>query len=152
MAALASDVFIVDEIRAAQRHGRSVFYLVKWRGYGEHQLTWEPQRNILDKKLVADYENVKAWKWEFQGNDKDAKNGMKAGEWYACSKDVEAALTNHYTAWLEDYKRPSVVSVTRTRVVGGRVSVWDYQVEFSTQILQTNKKNKTVRPLRRIPI
>ena len=34
-------------------------YRVKWLGYSEHSSTWEPEENILDKKLIENFDNEK---------------------------------------------------------------------------------------------
>ncbi|XP_064639773.1 uncharacterized protein LOC135495243 [Lineus longissimus] len=33
-------------------------YLIKWLGYNRHHNTYEPARNILNKQLIADFENT----------------------------------------------------------------------------------------------
>ena len=32
-------------------------YKVKWLGYPEDQSTWEPEENILDKRLIEHFEH-----------------------------------------------------------------------------------------------
>ena len=49
------DVYEVEEIIESRKAGRSTQYLVKWKGYDEP--TWEPQKNILDKNLIKDFQS-----------------------------------------------------------------------------------------------
>jgi hypothetical protein len=41
-----SEVYEVDYILAQQGHGRRRRYLVKWKGFGEWEATWEPIGNL----------------------------------------------------------------------------------------------------------
>ena len=54
------DVFlaekIVDKRRRRGRGRRGWEYLVKWAGYDDSFNTWEPAENILDPKLIDDFE------------------------------------------------------------------------------------------------
>ena len=52
----SSDLFFVDHIcdeRAALRGTKE--YLVRWLGWGAEHDSWEPERNIHDKSLIADF-------------------------------------------------------------------------------------------------
>eukprot|EP00285_Hemiselmis_virescens_P009162 CAMPEP_0173401536 /NCGR_PEP_ID=MMETSP1356-20130122/51187_1 /TAXON_ID=77927 ORGANISM="Hemiselmis virescens, Strain PCC157" /NCGR_SAMPLE_ID=MMETSP1356 /ASSEMBLY_ACC=CAM_ASM_000847 /LENGTH=261 /DNA_ID=CAMNT_0014361689 /DNA_START=39 /DNA_END=822 /DNA_ORIENTATION=+ len=53
-----SDVFLVDRIVDRRELNGQVLYLVKWKGYGMDQSTWEPIKNlnkVMD--LVEEYED-----------------------------------------------------------------------------------------------
>ena len=49
-------VFAAEAItKKRQRKGRTE-YLVKWKGYAPKFSTWEPEENILDPRLIQQYE------------------------------------------------------------------------------------------------
>ncbi|XP_050391061.1 polycomb group protein Pc [Patella vulgata] len=59
---LGERVFQADFIRKKRyRKGRRE-YLVKWKGYSIKHCTWEPENNILDPLLIAEY-NEKRAEW-----------------------------------------------------------------------------------------
>jgi hypothetical protein len=52
-----SDVYEVDYILAKQGSGRRCRYLVKWKGFGQWESTWEPTGNLTDaKQKIREYE------------------------------------------------------------------------------------------------
>ncbi|KAG5448292.1 hypothetical protein CSKR_110457 [Clonorchis sinensis] len=50
-----SDVYRVERLVAKRQNGRRVEYLVKWKNWSEINNTWEPEKNILDKRLIESY-------------------------------------------------------------------------------------------------
>ena len=50
------DVYLVDKVLAKRKRRGKWEYLVKWRGYDESQNTWEPKANILNPKLIDEFE------------------------------------------------------------------------------------------------
>ena len=49
-------VFNAEKIlKRRKRKGRNQ-YLVKWVGYPKNQATWEPEENILDKRLLENFD------------------------------------------------------------------------------------------------
>jgi len=50
----------VEEILAHRRRGRGHQYLVKWKGYGMEENTWEPLSNLWGAKdLVEEFSRRK---------------------------------------------------------------------------------------------
>ena len=47
LAGLGDDVYEFERILARRKRGRGEQLLIKWRGFGEDEATWEPARNIL---------------------------------------------------------------------------------------------------------
>lgn len=50
-------VFTVEKLLRKRKRQGSYEYLVKWRGYTNRYNTWEPESNILDKRLVNSFED-----------------------------------------------------------------------------------------------
>ena len=46
-------------------------YLVKWKDYPSSNNTWEPEKNIIDKRLIETYENKQIEKSSNIGNKED---------------------------------------------------------------------------------
>jgi hypothetical protein len=44
----------VDHVRDSKVFGRTLKYLVRWKGYGEGEDTWEPARNLSNAKAKVD--------------------------------------------------------------------------------------------------
>lgn len=54
---LGEDVHAAERIlKSRKRHGR-LQYLVKWANYPVSQSTWEPEENLLDKRLLEEFHN-----------------------------------------------------------------------------------------------
>ena len=51
-------VYTVEEIINKRSTGGCPEYLVKWEGYPQCENSWEPQRNLMCKKLVDKYEDT----------------------------------------------------------------------------------------------
>ena len=51
------DVYAAERIlKSRKRHGK-LQYLVKWANYPVSQSTWEPEENLLDKRLLEEFRN-----------------------------------------------------------------------------------------------
>jgi transposase InsO family protein len=53
---IGTDVYTVEHLLKKRYRKGTVQYLVKWQGYPHSENTWEPEENIIDKKLIADFE------------------------------------------------------------------------------------------------
>lgn len=62
------NVFAVEKLIKTKQEKGKTFYLVKWKGWSARHNTWEPEENILDEALLADY------------NERQAKIAQKKAE------------------------------------------------------------------------
>ncbi|XP_012936857.1 M-phase phosphoprotein 8 [Aplysia californica] len=60
--AVGDHVFQADYIQKKRHRRGKVEFLVKWKGYSTKQSTWEPESNILDPMLIAEF-NAKRDEW-----------------------------------------------------------------------------------------
>ncbi|CAH8544183.1 unnamed protein product [Schistosoma turkestanicum] len=51
-----SGVYRVEHLVGKRLRGNRVEYLVKWKNWSDEHNTWEPEKNILDKRLIESYE------------------------------------------------------------------------------------------------
>jgi len=62
----SNEEYEVDYIVASRVYKRQLQYLVHWKGYEEHERTWEPSSNLKNSPLVVEHfyrENPSApWK------------------------------------------------------------------------------------------
>ncbi|CAL8082790.1 unnamed protein product [Calicophoron daubneyi] len=50
-----SDVYRVERLVGRRERGNRIEYLVKWKDWSEAHNTWEPEKNILDKRLIDSF-------------------------------------------------------------------------------------------------
>jgi hypothetical protein len=62
------NVFAVEKLIKTKQEKGKTFYLVKWKGWSARHNTWEPEENILDDALLAEY------------NERQAKIAQKKAE------------------------------------------------------------------------
>ena len=48
-------LYEVEAILDDRLDNKKRFYLIKWRGYGSDQNSWEPERYIVDPSLISEY-------------------------------------------------------------------------------------------------
>lgn len=51
--------YVVDKIIDEKMVGRKKYYLVRWKGYGEDDDTWEPKNNLNCPYAMDEYEELK---------------------------------------------------------------------------------------------
>lgn len=146
------NVYIVDEIRA--HHKQTDNFLVKWKNFGEEANTWEPRKNIVDKDMITRYEEVKnkAWKWEFQEGSQSPGFSSLEALWSMFDEKAANFVEEKYREWLESEREiPHELdfAITRTYADGRPNSTFWYTLDMHT-LLQTNKKQKRTRQLRRV--
>ena len=49
------DVYEVERIEKERKRSGKKQYYVKWKGYPASENSWEPEKSILDKELIADF-------------------------------------------------------------------------------------------------
>ncbi|CAN7997851.1 unnamed protein product, partial [Ixodes pacificus] len=59
-------VYIVEKILKKRINAGKVEYLLKWKGYPDSENCWEPEENIISKRLIQLFE-----KEQQQGSDAD---------------------------------------------------------------------------------
>ena len=53
-------VFNAEKILKRRKQSGKNEYLVKWLGYPKNQSTWEPEENIIDRRLIENFEQSKS--------------------------------------------------------------------------------------------
>ncbi len=75
---LGDQVFAAEAITKRRFKKGRVEYLVKWKGWSPKYSTWEPEENILDPRLIHQYNKRLA-----QESANGSKRGRKPRTWYA---------------------------------------------------------------------
>ena len=53
-------IFNAEKILKRRKRSGKNEYLVKWLGYPKNQSTWEPEENIIDRRLIENFEQSKS--------------------------------------------------------------------------------------------
>ena len=56
MSDMGDQVFAAEELCKKRVKGGRVEYLVKWKGWSVKHNSWEPEENILDPRLISQYQ------------------------------------------------------------------------------------------------
>ena len=56
MTDMGDQVFAAEELCKKRVKGGRVEYLVKWKGWSVKHNSWEPEENILDPRLISQYQ------------------------------------------------------------------------------------------------
>lgn len=85
MECLGDRVYAAERIiRKRVRKGK-VEYYVKWKGWSQRHNTWEPEENILDRRLIEQFE-------QSQRSEGGSKRGPKKKEKKEVPKEVETSV------------------------------------------------------------
>lgn len=68
---LGKDVYQMDRILDKQIINGRTEYLVKWFGYSDHFNSWQPEENIIYKKMIQDYERFLVKRFKRQAASKE---------------------------------------------------------------------------------
>lgn len=150
-----STVFTVDEIRAKrlrpemnkQNRKPKPEYYIKWQGQDESENSWEPSANILDKDLIATFEEREkkgGWQWQYYAPL--PQNGKPAG-WL----DFDAAHNDELNAAYEKWLTAPIGSPCSFPIIQVAFSGYKYDIDF-VFMHQTNLTHPqhTRRQLRRV--
>jgi hypothetical protein len=61
--------YVVESILRSKKVGRGLHYLVKWKGYGHSENTWENRDTMADTAALKDFED----KQKQEGQDNSGK-------------------------------------------------------------------------------
>ncbi|XP_066246879.1 polycomb group protein Pc-like isoform X1 [Euwallacea similis] len=79
---LGDQVYAAERIMKKRNRKGVIEYYVKWKGWSQKHNTWEPEENILDGRLIEQFEHS-------QRNDSIGKRGLKKKERKETQKEVE---------------------------------------------------------------
>ena len=80
MADMGDQVFAAEELCKKRVKGGRVEYLVKWKGWSVKHNSWEPEENILDPRLISQYQKRVALEAHYgKQEDKRTFGGSSGG-------------------------------------------------------------------------
>ncbi|XP_066248258.1 polycomb group protein Pc-like isoform X1 [Euwallacea similis] len=82
MESLGDRVYAAERIIKKRVRKGFVEYYVKWKGWSQRHNTWEPEENILDRRLIEQFE-------QSQKNEGGSRRGAKKKKVPLSSKEVE---------------------------------------------------------------
>lgn len=53
------NVYEVDKLMADEKVGKTWYYLVRWKGYGREDDTWEKEQNLSCPTILEEYKKLK---------------------------------------------------------------------------------------------
>ncbi|KAL1497856.1 hypothetical protein ABEB36_008741 [Hypothenemus hampei] len=79
---LGDQVYAAERIMKKRNRKGIVEYYVKWKGWSQKHNTWEPEENILDARLIEQFEHL-------QRNDNGNRRGPKKKEKKEIHKEID---------------------------------------------------------------
>jgi len=98
-------VFVAERIvkRRHVKNGGGVEYLIKWKGWSPYHNTWEPEGNVLDKGLIAEYE-AKQLKLKIKAeSETDSRRTSGVGKVNEKTKSPSIPFTHYHTRKIESF-------------------------------------------------
>uniref|UniRef100_A0A1I7XRS5 Chromo domain-containing protein n=1 Tax=Heterorhabditis bacteriophora TaxID=37862 RepID=A0A1I7XRS5_HETBA len=95
------NVFAVEALLKERKRKGKVEYLVKWKGWSNKHNTWEPIENVLDDRLLEEYEKQKHQKTPAKKRNSSGSTGKKSepqcvvsrrdlADWLAATSETRA--------------------------------------------------------------
>ena len=63
-----------------------VEYLVKWEGYDTNENTWEPEKNVLNKRLIEEFEQDRKISGNGGNDDQSTSKSCKLTDSESCQQ------------------------------------------------------------------
>jgi len=98
-------VFVAERIAKKRyaKNGGGVEYLIKWKGWSPYHNTWEPEGNVLDKGLIAEYE-AKQLRLKIKAeNETESRRTTPAGKLNEKTKSLSIPYTHYHTRKIENF-------------------------------------------------
>uniref|UniRef100_A0AAF5CZ24 Chromo domain-containing protein n=2 Tax=Strongyloides stercoralis TaxID=6248 RepID=A0AAF5CZ24_STRER len=126
------DIYIVEKLLNSRVRKNKKEYLVKWKEWGSKHNTWEPEDNILDERLIQEYEDNKKNKKKQKENSSTVKRHSSGVP--ACTPIPPRKIT-----------RRSCINLKydgNEEIIGNRKSSRKSAVEASAKITNVVKEEK----------
>uniref|UniRef100_A0A0N5CBA2 Chromo domain-containing protein n=1 Tax=Strongyloides papillosus TaxID=174720 RepID=A0A0N5CBA2_STREA len=125
------DIYIVEKLLNSRIRKNKKEYLVKWKEWGPKHNTWEPEDNILDERLIQEYEESKRSKKKHKESASTVKRHSSGVP--ACTPIPPRKMTRRSMNIKDD---------GNDEVVGNRKSSRKSAVEASAKITNVVKEEK----------
>lgn len=135
---LATKEYEVETIRNRKVVNGVLYYLLKWKGYGEKANTWEPVSNLNCPELILEYEKLKGntnkrWRHHSIRLDKNTINSQNSDK-DQTSTDNKVNNSNYTTS--------STVNAITTNNENNNVNINNNQEKDKHKKYKDKKKNK----------